>query len=69
MTNSIRPFCAQPSTCPQSYHQPVQKLVAKTLSALLLAQQVMGQHSGYPRWVPENIGNLGKLRSLSMLEA
>jgi hypothetical protein len=69
LTNSIRPLSAQPSTCPQSYHQPVQKLVAKTLSAWPLAQQVMGQHSGYPRWVTENIGKLDQLKSLSMLEA
>jgi len=43
--------------------------VAKTLSAWPLAQQVMGQHSGYPRWVTENIGKLDQLKSLSMLEA
>jgi hypothetical protein len=67
--SGYRPFCAQLSTRPQSYHQPVPKLVAKTLSALPLAQQVMGQPSGYPRWVTENIGNRGQLRSLSMLEA
>jgi hypothetical protein len=69
MTNSIRPFCAQMSTCPQSYYQPVQKLVAKTLFALPRAQQVMGQPSGYPRWVTENISTRGQLRSLSMREA
>jgi len=43
--------------------------VAKTLSAWPLAQQVMGQHSGYPRWVTENISKLDQLKSLSMLEA
>jgi hypothetical protein len=69
MTNSIRPFRALVPICPQSYSLLVQKPVAKTLSALPLAPQVMGQYSGYPRGVTGNLGNLGKLRSLFILKA
>jgi hypothetical protein len=76
LTNSIRPLSGHHTSVVILPVERVRKLSASMNVELVDGQEVFGRHadeitsqppSGYPWWVTENIGNLGKLRQPSPL--